>query len=84
MQASKELREQIASLVREYYAAQFSNRPFNPQTDLVHYAGRVFDAEELANLVDASLDFFLTANRYADQFEAEFADYLGRRPTRCW
>ena len=31
----------------------------------------------LCNLVDASLDFFLTANRYADRFEADFADYLG-------
>ena len=59
------------------YQEQFSNRTFNRETDLVHYAGRVFDAEELCNLVDASLDFFLTANRYADRFEADFADYLG-------
>jgi CDP-6-deoxy-D-xylo-4-hexulose-3-dehydrase len=71
------LREQIASLVREYYREQFSNRPFNRETDLAHYAGRVFDAEEMCNLVDASLDFFLTANRYAEKFEADFADYLG-------
>jgi CDP-4-dehydro-6-deoxyglucose reductase, E1 len=72
-----ELRTQIASLVREYYAAQFADRPFAPHSDLVHYAGRVFDADELCTLVDASLDFFLTANRYADRFEAEFASYLG-------
>jgi len=71
------LREQIDALVRQYHREQFSNRTFNPDTDLVHYAGRVFDAEELSNLVDASLDFFLTANRYADRFEADFADYLG-------
>ena len=51
--------------------------PSIPSTDLVHYAGRVFDDEELCSLVDASLDFFLTANRYADRFEADFADYLG-------
>jgi CDP-6-deoxy-D-xylo-4-hexulose-3-dehydrase len=74
---AKALREQIDALVRQYYQEQFSNRTFNPETDLVHYAGRVFDAEELSNLVDASLDFFLTANRYADRFEADFADYLG-------
>jgi CDP-6-deoxy-D-xylo-4-hexulose-3-dehydrase len=73
----KALREQIDGLVRQYYQEQFSNRSFNPETDLVHYAGRVFDAEELSQLVDASLDFFLTANRYADRFEADFADYLG-------
>jgi CDP-6-deoxy-D-xylo-4-hexulose-3-dehydrase len=71
------LREQIASLVRQYYREQFSDRAFNPETDLAHYAGRVFDAEEMCNLVDASLDFFLTANRYAEKFEAGFADYLG-------
>ena len=77
MSRARELREQIDALVRQYYQAQFSNRAFNPETDLVHYAGRVFDAEELSNLVDASLDFFLTANRYADRFESDFADYLG-------
>jgi len=72
-----ELREQIAALVRRYYEAQFSKGTFNPERDLVHYAGRVFDAEELCRLVDSSLDFFLTANRYAERFEADFADYLG-------
>jgi CDP-6-deoxy-D-xylo-4-hexulose-3-dehydrase len=74
---AKALREEIASLVRQYYREQFSDRTFNPEVDLAHYAGRVFDAEELCNLVDASLDFFLTANRYAEKFEADFADYLG-------
>jgi CDP-6-deoxy-D-xylo-4-hexulose-3-dehydrase len=72
-----ELRARIADLVREYYEAQFAERAFDPQKHLVHYAGRVFDAEELSNLVDASLDFFLTANRYAESFEAGFAEYLG-------
>jgi CDP-6-deoxy-D-xylo-4-hexulose-3-dehydrase len=74
---AKVLRQQIDALVREYYQEQFGKRPFNPETDLIHYAGRVFDGEELSTLVDASLDFFLTANRYADRFESEFADYMG-------
>ena len=77
MSAANALREQIASLVRQYYQEQFANRPFNPGRDLAHYAGRVFDAEELCNLVDSSLDFFLTANRYAERFEADFSEYLG-------
>ena len=77
MSTANALRAQIASLVRQYHREQFSNRSFNPATDLVHYAGRVFDDEELCNLVDSSLDFFLTANRYAERFESEFADYLG-------
>jgi CDP-4-dehydro-6-deoxyglucose reductase, E1 len=71
------LRERILSLVREYYREQFSGRTFDARTDLVHYGGRVFDGEEMCNLVDASLDFFLTANRYAERFEADFAEYLG-------
>jgi CDP-4-dehydro-6-deoxyglucose reductase, E1 len=74
---AKELRQQIDVLVREYCREQFAKRPFNPETGLVHYGGRVFDGEELSKLVDASLDFFLTANRYADRFESEFADYMG-------
>jgi CDP-4-dehydro-6-deoxyglucose reductase, E1 len=52
------LREQILSLVREYCREQFGGRPFTPGHDLAHYAGRVFDAEEVCNLVDSSLDFF--------------------------
>ena len=45
---------------------------------MVHYAGRVFDDQELVNLVDSSLDFILTANRYASQFEHRFTSYMGR------
>jgi CDP-6-deoxy-D-xylo-4-hexulose-3-dehydrase len=75
--APAELRQQILALVRDYHRAQFAGRRFDPTKDLVHYAGRVFDDEELRNLVDASLDFYLTANRYAERFEIEFAAYLG-------
>ena len=71
------IRAQILALVKKYHAAKFAPRTFDPEKDLVHYAGRVFDAEEIMNLVDASLDFYLTANRYAERFEAEFAEYLG-------
>ncbi len=77
MSTARDLRQRIEALVREYHAEQFAGRPFEPGSELVHYAGRVFDAEELCNLVDASLDFFLTANRYSERFEAGFAEYLG-------
>ena len=73
----EELRTQILNLVREYHQAKFVGKTFEPSRDLVHYGGRVFDAEELVNLVDASLDFFLTANRYTEQFESKFAEYFG-------
>jgi CDP-6-deoxy-D-xylo-4-hexulose-3-dehydrase len=75
--AADKLRSQIDALVREYQASRFGEASFVPDVDLVHYAGRVFDGEELSRLVDASLDFFLTANRYAEQFEADLARYLG-------
>jgi CDP-6-deoxy-D-xylo-4-hexulose-3-dehydrase len=77
MSRADALRAEITALVREYYKEQFAGRTFDSRSDLVHYAGRVFDENELCNLVDASLDFFLTANRYSERFEAGFADFLG-------
>jgi CDP-6-deoxy-D-xylo-4-hexulose-3-dehydrase len=70
------LRSQILNLVRQYQAAEPA-RPFRPGQDLVRYAGRHFDQEELVSLVDASLDFWLTAGRFADAFETRLAAYLG-------
>jgi len=73
---SESIRKQILNLVRQYYKMKFGHREFDPNRDKIHYAGRVFDATEITYLVDASLDFFLTANRYAERFETEFATYL--------
>ncbi|NMC86618.1 MAG: lipopolysaccharide biosynthesis protein RfbH [Anaerolineaceae bacterium] len=71
-------RKEILELTKKYYQEKFASRSsFNPEQDFIHYAGRVFDETELVNLIDASLDFFLTANRYAEQFENDFAEYLG-------
>jgi len=70
-------RTEILALVRRYYAEKFGDRSFDAATDPVRYAGRVFGAEELCNLVDASLDFYLTAGRFTEQFEAGIADYFG-------
>ena len=46
-------------------------------------SGRVFDADELLHLVDASLDFWLTTGRYATRFERQFARVLSASATRC-
>ena len=70
-------RAQILALVQRYCAEKFGDRSFDAATDQVRYAGRVFGAEELCNLVDASLDFYLTAGRFTEQFEAGIADYFG-------
>ena len=72
-----ELRGKILELVAEFHAEQHVAPPFDPSRDPVRYAGRVFGAEELTSLVDSSLDFYLTASRFTEEFEAEFADLLG-------
>jgi CDP-6-deoxy-D-xylo-4-hexulose-3-dehydrase len=70
------IRAKILELVREFHAAAPA-KAFQPGADPVRYAGRHYDATELVNLVDSSLDFWLTAGRYSDEFEAGFADFLG-------
>lgn len=77
MRRDAELRDEILKLVEEYYQERFAGRSFEPGKDTIHYAGRVFDADELIKLVNSSLDFFLTASRYSDQFETEFAEFFG-------
>ena len=77
--SAAELHTRILSLVREYHAEAFSAREFVPGVSPVPYAGRVFDAEELVNLVDSSLEFWLTSGRYAAQFERRFARFFGLR-----
>jgi len=72
-----ELRSNAIKAAIEYYEFRHKERkPFVPG-DKVNYAGRVFDEQEISLLIDASLDFWLTAGRYAERFEKEFADYLG-------
>ena len=70
-------REQILSLVKEYYQEQFGQQKEFREGDKITYGGRKFDEQELVNLVDSSLDFWLTTGRYADQFEKDFAAFLG-------
>lgn len=55
----------------------FQQQPFVPGKSRVNYAGRVFDASEMCNLVDASLEFWLTYGRYSRQFEKRLAEFLG-------
>ena len=74
-----DLHAQILELVREYHAEAFPPMEFVPGVTPVQYAGRVFDAEEIVNLVDSSLEFWLTTGRYAAQFEKEFARFFGLR-----
>jgi CDP-6-deoxy-D-xylo-4-hexulose-3-dehydrase len=72
----EELRRKILDLVHEYHDVAFGAKPFSDAPS-APVAGRVFDARELQNLVDASLDFWLTGGRYAQEFERRFAEFFG-------
>lgn len=74
--SEKEAREEILSLVGEYYH-QFKEpkKEFEPG-DRITYASRVYDEKEMQNLVDSALEFWLTSGRYTDEFEQAFAKYL--------
>lgn len=74
------LREEILGLVKEYYVEKFGKpKIFEPGITPITFAGRVFDHEEMVSLVDSSLDFWLTAGRYAQQFEKDFAKFMTQK-----
>ena len=69
----------ILELVKEYYKENFKNQSFQPGQTPIPFAGRIFSEEEMVNLVDSSLDFWLTTGRYAEEFEARFAEFMQQR-----
>ena len=71
------LRSEILEKVKLLYEYRKSQEEFVPGESYVNYAGRVYDEKDMMNLVDSSLDFWLTAGRYADEFEEKFANFLG-------
>ena len=79
MSRADELRERIRGMVGEYYREAFPAQAFVPGSSPVPISGRVFDEQELELLVDSSLDFWLTTGRFAEQFEREFAKFVGVR-----
>lgn len=71
------LRQQIAMLVDQYAAIEFSPNTFNPGETLVPPSGKSIGSEELKNMVDASLDGWLTAGRFNEAFEKKLAKFIG-------
>jgi len=77
-----ELHSEIIEKVKEYYRLAHQpgqEAPFVPGKTKVNYAGRVYDENELVNLVDSSLEFWLTYGRYSKEFEQKLAQYLNIR-----
>lgn len=74
-----EARNEILSLVSEYYKEfKAPKKAFEPG-DRINYASRVFDEKEMCNLVDSALEFWLTSGRFTAEFEKKFAEYLNVR-----
>jgi len=71
------MRSKILELVKDYCGEFHNQKKEFHEGDRISYASRVFDSEELTNLVDSALEFWLTAGRYATEFEKSFAEYLG-------
>ncbi|PIQ85449.1 MAG: lipopolysaccharide biosynthesis protein RfbH, partial [Candidatus Omnitrophica bacterium CG11_big_fil_rev_8_21_14_0_20_43_6] len=69
------LRKKILKQVGDYFASRKKEK-FIPGKTGIPYAGRVYDGKELVYLVDAALDFWLTAGRFAEKFEEKLADFL--------
>ncbi len=74
----KKLREKAIRAAVNYYRGgkKAGRKDFSPG-DVIPYAGRVYDEKEIANLIDASLDFWLTAGPWAERFEKQFAEWIG-------
>lgn len=78
MAKKEELKAQILELTREYYKEVHApKKEFEPGKSFVHYGGRFFNDEEMVNLVDSSLDFWLTQGPWTHKFERRLADWLG-------
>lgn len=75
----KEARSQILSLVADYCREFHNKKEAFKEGDRIPYASRVYNEDEMVNLVDSALEFWLTSGRYTDEFEAELARYLGAR-----
>lgn len=80
MSKKEQLKKQILDLTREYYKETHGKpKDFTAGETFVNYGGRYFNDEEMVNLVDSSLDFWLTAGSWATKFEKDFAKWLGVR-----
>jgi len=73
----EEIKQQIFDLVERYSALHFAEKPFQPGTSVIPPSGKVIGASELKNMVDASLDGWLTTGRFNEAFEKRFAEFVG-------
>ena len=77
MKELQTLQQEIISKVAEYSALKYADNRIRPGVDVIPPSGKVIGTPELQNMVEASLDGWLTTGRFNAQFEAKLADYLG-------
>ncbi len=75
----EQAKKQILEMVAEYCDTYHNISSIYKEGDRIPYASRVYDSAEMVNLVDSALEFWLTSGRYTEQFETDFAKYLGIR-----
>ncbi len=73
----KKLRAEVVSAALKHYAVKHGQKKVFSPGNKIPYGGRVFDGKEIENLIDASLDFWLTTGKYSDKFEKDFSKFLG-------
>lgn len=71
-----QLRAKILGFTEEYYKTEHIKPPYK-EGDPIPYGGRIYDEEEIINLVSSALDFWLTSGPWTERFEKEFAEFLG-------
>lgn len=76
--SEKQARKEILKMVEEYCDKYHNTKEYH-EGDRIPYASRVYDHDEMVNLVDASLEFWLTSGHWTDEFEQAICDYLGVR-----
>lgn len=72
----KQAKEQILSMITAYCRMYHNHKVSFKEGQRIPYASRVYDHEEMVNLVDSALEFWLTSGRFTEQFEREFSEYL--------
>ncbi|MCL2070628.1 MAG: lipopolysaccharide biosynthesis protein RfbH [Oscillospiraceae bacterium] len=74
-QKQESMKKEILRLVKEY-ADEFHSVPEYKAGDRINYARRLYDSDEMVNLTDSALEFWLTSGRFTKEFEEKFAEYL--------
>ncbi|AIF53728.1 lipopolysaccharide biosynthesis protein RfbH [Pelosinus sp. UFO1] len=77
LEIEKKLKQQAIEAAVKYYEVRHKKEQKFTPGDRISYGGRVFDEKEIINLIDSSLDFWLTTGKYAEKFEKDFAEFLG-------